>query len=113
MRSIRSISMRSGATATSARRRRRQFSRSLPACAFFLTHGHLFGVKSNLTRLKLEANRVGAQVALFGHTHRAFCEQDGGVWYLNPGAAKNDCYGVVEVRDGKIHCALKTLSDEK
>ena len=56
---------------------------------------------------------VGAQVALFGHTHRALCEQDGGVWYLNPGAAKNDCYGVVEVRDGKIHCALKTLSDEK
>ena len=78
-----------------------------------VTHGHLFGVKSNLTRLKLEANRVGAQVALFGHTHRALCGQDGGVWYLNPGAAKNDCYGVVEVRDGKIHCALKTLSDEK
>ena len=85
----------------------------LAGVRFFLTHGHLFGVKSNLTRLKLEANRVGAQVVLFGHTHRAFCEQNGGVWYLNPGAAKNDCYGVVEVRDGKIHCALKTLSDEK
>ena len=84
----------------------------LAGVRFFLTHGHLFGVKSNLTRLKLEANRVGAQVALFGHTHRALCEQDGGVWYLNPGAAKNDCYGVVEVRDGKIHCTLKTLSDE-
>ena len=43
----------------------------LAGVRFFLTHGHLFGVKSNLTRLKLEANRVGAQVALFGHTHRA------------------------------------------
>ena len=38
-RSIRSISMRSGVTATSARRRRRQFSQSLPACAFFSRTG--------------------------------------------------------------------------
>ena len=38
----------------------------------FLTHGHLFGVKSGMSRLKLEADRVGANIALFGHTHRPF-----------------------------------------
>ena len=76
---------------------------------FFLTHGHLFGVKSSLTRLKLEANRVGAQIALFGHTHRPFCEEDGGVWYMNPGAAKDDRYGVIELQNGEIRCSLKTL----
>ena len=44
---------------------------SLDGVRVFLTHGHLFGVKSGLTRLALEARRVGAQLALFGHTHRA------------------------------------------
>ena len=29
----------------------------------FLTHGHLFGVKSGMSRLKLEADRVGADIA--------------------------------------------------
>ena len=76
---------------------------------FFLTHGHLFGVKSSLTRLKLEANRVGAQIVLFGHTHRPFCEEDGGVWYMNPGAAKDNRYGVIELQNGEIRCSLKTL----
>ena len=39
---------------------------SLDGVRIFLTHGHLFGVKSGLTRLTLEARRVGAQLALFG-----------------------------------------------
>ena len=76
---------------------------------FFLTHGHLFGVKLGLTRLKLEAERLGAQVALFGHTHRPYCAQENGVWYLNPGAAKDGRYGVVVLQDGSAVCELKTL----
>ena len=78
---------------------------------FFLTHGHLFGVKSNLTRLRLEANRMGAQVALFGHTHRAYLEEDGGVWYMNPGAARDGRYGVIELKDGAVLCGLKELPE--
>ena len=81
----------------------------LDGVRFFLTHGHLFGVKSGLTRLKLEAERLGAQVVLFGHTHRPYCAQENGVWYLNPGAAKDGRYGVVELQDGSVSCELKTL----
>ena len=59
---------------------------SLDGVRIFLTHGHLFGVKSGLTRLTLEARRVGAQLALFGHTHRALLEEQDGLWLMNPGA---------------------------
>ena len=77
----------------------------------FLTHGHLFGVKSGMSRLKLEADRVGADIALFGHTHRPFLEEDGGVWYMNPGAARDGHYGVIEMKDGAFTCELKELPE--
>ena len=77
----------------------------------FLTHGHLFGVKSGMSRLKLEADRVGADIALFGHTHRPFLEEDGGVWYMNPGAARDGRYGVIEMKDGAFTCELKELPE--
>ena len=58
----------------------------LDGVRIFLTHGHLFGVKSGLGRLELEARRLGAQLALFGHTHRALLEEHDGLWLMNPGA---------------------------
>ena len=78
----------------------------------FLTHGHLFGVKTGLTRLRLEADRVGAQIALFGHTHRPLLEEDGGVWYMNSGAARDGRYGVIEIKNGTFTCELKKLPEE-
>ncbi len=78
----------------------------------FLTHGHLFGVKTGLTRLRLEADRVGAQIALFGHTHRPLLEEAGGVWYMNPGAARDGRYGVIEIKNGTFTCELKKLPEE-
>lgn len=77
----------------------------------FLTHGHLFGVKSGMSRLKLEADRVGANIALFGHTHRPLLEEDSGVWYMNPGAARSGRYGVIEITDGTFTCEIKELSE--
>lgn len=73
---------------------------------FFLTHGHLFGVKADLTHLKAQAVQCGAQVVLFGHTHRPLLENDGGIWYMNPGAAKDGRYGVVEISAGRVSCRL-------
>ena len=53
----------------------------------FATHGHLFGVKRELTALADAARERGAQLALFGHTHVQCLETIGGVTLLNPGAA--------------------------
>ena len=62
-------------------------------------------MKSNLTRLKLEANRVGAQVALFGHTHRAVNETMQGLYVVNPGTAGVGAactYACIETENGAI-----------
>lgn len=52
----------------------------------FLTHGHLYGVKSNLNRLLYAAEERGAQAVLFGHTHRALVTEAGGLTVINPGS---------------------------
>jgi putative phosphoesterase len=54
---------------------------------FFLCHGHLCGVKEDLTRLIVQAKAREADAALFGHTHIAFWEEIDGLLVLNPGSA--------------------------
>ena len=77
----------------------------------FLTHGHLFGVKTGLTRLLLEGKRVGAQLVLFGHTHRPYLAEHDGVWLLNPGScsAMQGSYAVLTVENGGFHAELKEI----
>jgi putative phosphoesterase len=53
---------------------------------FFFTHGHRYYVKGGGTRIIEEARRRGADVLLYGHTHRAVCEYDGGLYIINPGS---------------------------
>lgn len=53
----------------------------------FLTHGHLYGVKSkNLYALAEAADQSGALLAIYGHTHTARIEPVGSVTTLNPGS---------------------------
>ncbi|WP_424349992.1 metallophosphoesterase family protein [Latilactobacillus sp. 5-91] len=52
----------------------------------FLTHGHLYGVNFDLTRLMLAAQSEGAQLAFYGHTHQLACEMHQGLLVLNPGS---------------------------
>lgn len=59
----------------------------------FITHGHLFGVKTNLTRLYYHALETGADVVLFGHTHRPFLESTGEILFCNPGSASRPVFG--------------------
>ena len=77
----------------------------------FLTHGHLFGVKTGLTRLLLEGKRLGAQLVLFGHTHRPLLEQRDGIWLLNPGScsASSGSYAVVDLDAGGFECELREI----
>lgn len=52
----------------------------------FLCHGHLYSVKSSLSRLAREAEARGCAVALYGHTHAPREDVSGGVTLLNPGS---------------------------
>jgi len=40
----------------------------------FLTHGHPYGVKGGIGALISHAADIGADIVLFGHTHRPVCE---------------------------------------
>ena len=53
---------------------------------FFITHGHKYGVKSDIETLSQIAAAKGAQICCFGHTHIPRCEYRNGVLMLNPGA---------------------------
>lgn len=53
---------------------------------FFLTHGHLYGVKYGLTVLQERAEELGVDYCLFGHTHKPLILEKKGIWFLNPGS---------------------------
>ncbi|MGD0154414.1 MAG: metallophosphoesterase [Thermacetogeniaceae bacterium] len=52
----------------------------------YLTHGHFYGVKLGLMRLADRVREVGAEMAIFGHTHMFRYEEVDGIRYLNPGS---------------------------
>lgn len=73
-----------------------------------ITHGHQHGVKFGLEQLKAEAEKRGADIVLFGHTHVAWEEEDNGILYLNPGSTilPNDgdtAYAVMEITEGNVN----------
>lgn len=52
----------------------------------FFTHGQFYGVKEGLYRVTCAARERGAQILLFGHTHRPLSTFEEGLYILNPGA---------------------------
>ena len=76
-----------------------------------ITHGHTLGVKYGELNLLLAAQEAQARLALFGHTHRAFLDEQDGVTLLNPGAASGSypSYAVAELENGKLSCRIVRL----
>ena len=71
-----------------------------------LSHGHLWGVKKGYEVAVADARAVGADILLFGHTHRALCQQlEDGLWMMNPGASRTS-YGLIRIEQGQIHCSI-------
>ncbi len=59
----------------------------LNGVCFYLCHGHEWHVKYGLDRLWYAAQEHGAQVALYGHTHRPAVDLERGMYLVNPGAS--------------------------
>lgn len=51
------------------------------------THGHRYGVRTSLERLKMIARDNGCNIILYGHTHCRFSNYDGEFYLMNPGSA--------------------------
>ena len=66
----------------------------------FAAHGHMYSVKTTLSRLEDRAKQSGCAVALYGHTHCAEVSERNAITLINPGAmsrfARNSyCYLVI------------------
>ena len=74
--------------------------------SILLSHGHRWEVKSGYDKAIADARAVGADILLFGHTHRSLCEQlEDGLWMMNPGASRSS-YGLIQIEDGNISCSI-------
>ena len=77
----------------------------LDGVRIYMTHGHRM---VSYMSLVYKAQELEAKVAMFGHTHAAFCEVQQGVMLLNPGSAGNYCCGgrarasVLELNRGQL-----------
>ena len=82
---------------------------------FLMTHGHRHGVKQTLIRLLADARASKVQAVLFGHTHMAVCQQEEGLWILNPGPASwGGSAGLITTHMGQIQqCMLLKPEDIK
>ncbi|WP_020153774.1 metallophosphoesterase [Caldibacillus debilis] len=54
----------------------------------FVTHGHLYQVKTNPLNVYYKARESGADIACFGHSHRLGAEMADGVLLINPGSVR-------------------------
>ena len=74
----------------------------LGGLCIFATHGHKYMVKFSRGILANEALKTGAQIALYGHTHKANDEYINGVRLINPGALKNNQFMMLDTDRGQI-----------
>lgn len=68
----------------------------------FFTHGHIFHVKHGNEEIIEYCRKIGADICLYGHTHKQFTNYDDGLYIMNPGAAFTDAYGVIDIVDNGI-----------
>ena len=53
---------------------------------FFVTHGHNYMVSMDLENIRSEGISRGADVIIFGHTHKPVAKELDGVYLFNPGS---------------------------
>ena len=88
---------------------------------FLLTHGHRYFLYADPSDLAAEAASRGADVALYGHTHKPFISMIGDVLTANPGSISRPrqqghlpSYIMMHVdEEGSVDCELKFLNDQQ
>lgn len=77
-----------------------------------LTHGHRYRVKAGYGEITAMGVSSGADLVMFGHTHRAFIDKSGNMTLFNPGAVggHDRSYGIVHIDEKGIKCKIRRLS---
>ena len=85
----------------------------LEGVRIYLCHGHLYGVKTGLGRLRERGSLLGARLVLFGHTHCPLLREEPEMTLLNPGSVGEGTtasYAVVRLSGGgRMECQLRAL----
>lgn len=84
-----------------------------------LTHGHYYYVNAGIGHIKREAEARNIDIAMFGHTHRPFLEQEENVTVLNPGSisfprqeGKCPSYMIMELdEEGEAHFLIRYVPE--
>jgi len=78
---------------------------------FFMSHGHLHGVKLNKARIIEAAINRNADVLLFGHTHMPYYSTNDKLIIINPGSIGEGRanYAILEIENGVVKHELKKL----
>ncbi|MGE7951887.1 metallophosphoesterase [Lysinibacillus xylanilyticus] len=82
----------------------------------FVTHGHLYNVKTSILSLSYRAKEVDAQIVCFGHSHILAAEMIEDVIFLNPGSLlkprgrKEKSFALVEIED--TYFEVKFFTDD-
>ncbi len=78
-----------------------------------MMHGHTRGVKYDIQRAVYAAREYGADVLLFGHTHRPLVDFDGTMYVMNPGTIGGRgaiaTYGIITINAKTFDCATYRL----
>ncbi|MCF2555862.1 metallophosphoesterase family protein [Faecalicatena contorta] len=80
----------------------------------FITHGHYYYVSLGEERLREEAKGRGADIVMYGHTHKPSFSKEDGLVILNPGSiayprqqGRRGTYMIMEIDDaGETHFEL-------
>ncbi len=64
----------------------REIDFELDGHTFFVTHGHHFLVSMDLENIKAEGAARGADIVIFGHTHRPVARHEDGIYLFHPGS---------------------------
>lgn len=85
----------------------------------FVTHGHLYSVKSTLLNLSLRAQEAAANIVCFGHSHRLGAEMIDGILYINPGSIRlprgrtEKTFVILEVNENEMKLHVHDLNHGK
>lgn len=73
----------------------------------FMTHGHLYEVKTRRDILAAAAKQQDAFIALYGHTHQPRISEYNGILLVNPGAVCNGQFAILTIDgNGKADARL-------
>ncbi len=70
----------------------------------FCSHGFAENVKFGDEMLEEKARKLGARIALYGHTHKAVTDFRDGLYIMNPGCAAYGEYGIIDITPNGIMC---------